>query len=270
MFLPEDIDLGNAQKYTLTIRIKSDGFSFLIQDSTDKDSYTYQETAFTHNESLAANVQKVVFDLNFLTDSFKNVNVIVVTSAYEQIPSKYFDSKALSHFYNFSHNKESEHVLAHEHLTDEFKSIFDINNEMYLFLKRSLCSPSFYLHSGILIDYIQKRIIEAGQNSMFINFHGDFADIICFNKNKNFLYAQSYIKEEESNIVYYALNMWEKLGLDQHSDCIYIYGALPEMETASLLRKYIENVKNIGLKGQNSDSEGESISIPLDVLILSE
>lgn len=270
MFLPEDIDLGNAQKYILTVRIKSDGFSFLIQDSSDKDTYTYQETAFVLDESLVNNVQKIIFDLNFLTDSFQQVNVIIVSSTYEQIPKLFFDPKNSKQFFNFTHSIEGGHVLTHQHTSTEFKSLFNINSDLYSFLKRNLTDPVFYLHCGLLTDYFQKNIAEENKRAAFVHLHDNVADIICFDKNRQFLCAQSYMKEEEENIAYYALNLWEKLGFDQYTDHLYIYGNSPEKEINTLLGKYIKEVRNIELTNRGTDMEGREYSIPLDVLILSE
>jgi len=270
MFLPENIDLGNAQKYTLTIRIKTDGFSFLIQDCQNKDCYTYQETDFSNEISLLNNIQKIIFDLNFLTENFKQVNVITVSSGYEQIPNVFFDKKLYSGFYNFTHHNKAKHILACEQALPECKSLFDIDSETYLFLTRSLYNPLFFHYSSLLIDYFSQKNIQEKKNSVFINFHDCFADIICFDKNRRFIYAQSYVKDDEKNLAYYVLNLWEKFGFDQRSDNLFIYGYSPEKEIEKLLRKYVKEVMDIGLIDQITDFGGKAQSIPLDVLTLSK
>lgn len=268
MFLPDHIDLGNAQKYNLTLRINSDGFSFLIQDIQRKESYAYQETTFQENSSLLNNIQRIIFDLNFLTDNFNRVNVVIVSSNYELIPNSFFDEKSFANFYKFTHNSNIEHVLASEQPLPECHSIFGLDDEVYLFLMRSLYAPVFYHHSSLLIDYFSSKINEDKKNSMFVNFHNNIADLICFNHSGVILHSHTFINENEADLSYYILNIWEKCKFDQLSDFLLIYGYPPGNEIEATLGKYVKEVKNIGLIDQLTDFGEKAQSVPLDVLNL--
>lgn len=268
MFLPDYIDLGNVQKYSLTIRVKSDGFSFLIQDIHKRDIYTYQETTFQENSSLLNNIQRIIFDLNFLTDNFSRVIVVVVSSNYELIPNLFFDEKSFANFYKFTHNSKTEHVLVSEQPLPECHSVFGLDNEVYLFLMRSLYAPVFYHHSSLLIDYFSSKINEDKKNSMFVNFHNDITDLICFNHSSVILHSHTFINENEADLSYYILNIWEKCKFDQLSDLLLIYGYPPGNGVETTLGKYIKEVKNIGLIDQLTDFGEKAQSVPLDVLNL--
>jgi len=270
MFLPENIDLGNVQKYTLTIRIKADGFSFLIQDNQDSKVYTYQETAFTNDNSLLNNIQRIIFDLNFLTDNFSRVNVVIVSPQYEMIPNVFFDKKDYAGFYNFTHNdKATDNVLASEQALPECRAVFGFDNEIYLFLMRSLYAPYFYHHSSLLVDYFSSKTNDEKRNSLFVNLHGKFTDVVCFNSNGVFIHSMTYTDEGDADLSYYILNVWEKCKFDQRSDLLYIYGY--PMDGSSMeptLRKYIQEVKNVGLIDQLTDFGEKAQTVPLDVLNL--
>ena len=58
MFLPENIDLAQSEKYTLSIRLMPDGFSFCIFSPADKSVFHYQEKTFSKNLSLIENIEK--------------------------------------------------------------------------------------------------------------------------------------------------------------------------------------------------------------------
>lgn len=270
MFLPENIDLGNALKYTLTIRLKPDGFSFLIQDNQDKDIFTYQETAFSSDSSLLNDIQRIIFDLNFLTDNFARVNVVVVSPDYEMIPNTFFDKKDYAGFYKFTHsNKSSEHILISEQALPECVSVFGFDNEIYLFLMRSLYAPYFYHHSSLLTDYFSSKLNDDKKNSLFVNLHGRFADVICFKANGTFIHAMTYEDDNDKDLSYYILNVWEKCNFDQFSDYLYIYGYPMENNLEPILRKYVKEVRNVGLTDLLTDFGEKAQTVPLDILNLS-
>ena len=78
MFLPENIDLAQSEKYNLSIRLTPDGFSFCISSPTDKSIFHYQETVFSKNLSLIENIKKTFFEVNFFSQPFQQTQVTVV------------------------------------------------------------------------------------------------------------------------------------------------------------------------------------------------
>lgn len=268
MFLPENIDLANAEKYILTIRISPDAFSVMIQDSTRYENYTYQHTTFSGEIPLIDSVQRIVFDNNFLTDNFKQVNVVFVSANYMLIPAEFHNPLSVESIYNFTRSNSATHVVESKQNVADCKCIFEVNDDVYLFLVRSLSSPHFYHHSSLVLTYLQARSDFQKCNSLYVNFHANFADIVSFDKKSNLIQMRSYFNEEDINIAYYALSMWEKYKLDQYSDSLYIYGPPPENDIISDIKRYVKEVNNIGLIDQINDFGERAENIPLDILIL--
>ena len=63
---------------------------FSISDPETKENYCLRETSFSMSDNLLANIQRIIFDFNFLTQEFKQTNVIFVSSSYDLIPARYF------------------------------------------------------------------------------------------------------------------------------------------------------------------------------------
>ena len=267
MFLPENIDLSKAERYTLTIRIKSDGFSFLIQDVEDIDSFTYQETAFSNDVPLVKNIQRIIFDLNFLTDNFRKVNVISVSPKYEIVPAQFYESKNSRDLYNFTHTNKQAQIQTCAKKQTGLETIFEMEDEIYSFLIRSLFNPLFYHHSSLGASFYAKKMQgEKEKNALFLNFHDQYVDLVCFDSNRQIMHMQTYLKEHEKNLVYFILNIWEKCKFDQQSDFMFIYGQPAGNNIENLLREYIRNIKNEDLSNFGEKAK----TIPLDVLILQE
>lgn len=270
MFLPENIDLANASKYILTIRISPDTFSFLVQDSEIYSNYTYQQTSFSGGMSLLDNIQRIIFDNNFLTDAFLQINVVIASSNYSIIPNEFYNSKTSKDLYKFTHLDKNEQLLKCEQHQSGFVTLFGLNNDVYSFLVRSLCSPRFYHHSSLVSSYFQSKAPIAGCKSLFINLHSKFSDIICFDEQQNLLQSLCYNNEDERNIAYYALNVWEKYNFDQQTDALFVYGIPLNADMISNIERFVQDVEASGFENQITDFDERAKTVPLDILILSK
>ncbi|NDW18021.1 DUF3822 family protein [Dysgonomonas sp. 216] len=268
MFLPDNIDLRTPEKYVLNIRVKANGFSFSIHEPGVDDGYCYLETSFAKETSLSNNIQRIIFDHNFLTSNFKQTNVIFVSQRYELIPIPFYEKSKVVDMYNFTHHKDVMHILTNEKPVQNNQLVFDIEEPVYLFLYRSLSAPVFYHHSALLMNYFDgKKAKDAG--NMFICFHGDFTDIVCFSKKGGILLGHTYKAETEQDLIYYILNIWKNCGFDQLRDKLFIYGYTSNNEIRNVLREYVDDVNDVGNFEQISEFGQRSIDAPLDIAILS-
>lgn len=244
MYLPETIDLGQSEKYVLSIRLASNGFMFSISEPGIGGSYCFRETTFRDSDDLKSNVQRIVFELSFLTQEFKQTNVIIASNKYDLIPELYYDKKQKEILYNTTHVDKSYCVLTSHIASQEIYNLFDIEDSVYEFLSRSLWNPQFYHHSGLLIDMFEKKT-KASETKlkMFLNFHDSFMDVLCFSGSK-LLYCQTYENEAPTNQLYYILKIWEKTGFDQLKDYIYLIGKSDDL-IINRLQEYIKNVEQM-------------------------
>lgn len=268
MQLPENIDINNAGQYNLYIRVQPNALLFITQEINNRDKFTISEVKLSKDKTLLVDFKQIIYDYPVLAENFNQVNIVFVTSDYQLIPNIYYDKKSVKDIYHFTHSNKSTHVITCEQDLSECKTIFGINEEIYLYLKRSLYDPSFFHHSSLVSDYFKIKIKGKKQNSMFINYHNNLLDVICFDKNERIVYSHTYKNEQEENLLYYTLSVWEKCGFDQYKDLLFIYGYAPSNGLEQLLKKYIENVSNIGLFDPITDFGEKAQTIPLDILNL--
>src|SRR5690554_6738309 len=104
MFLPENIDLAHSEKYSLSIRLTPNGFSFYFQSSDDPNVFHFQKTDLSNKLSYSDNIKKLIFDLGFFTHSFKKTTVIIVSPNYTLVPRQLFEAKKIKDFMIFIFN----------------------------------------------------------------------------------------------------------------------------------------------------------------------
>lgn len=266
MFLPASIDLGKSEKYILSIRIKTDGLMFSIHEPESKN-YCLRETTFSPGFTMLENVQRIIFDLNFLTQQFLKTNVVIVSSGYNIIPNNYYDPKEKEKLYNMVHHEKADHVLSCINEDQQITTLFKIESGIYEFLSRSLCAPQFYNHTSLIIDLFQNKGKVDIFSKMYIYFHGNMLDILCF-KHSKLIHSITHEDETANNQAYFILKLWEKCGFDQLKDQVLIIG-VPENDTITILRKYIKIIDTVNTPSEVYLWHEDAQKAPLDLLALS-
>lgn len=272
MFLPDNIDFAQSEKYLLSVRIKPDGWSFSIHEPEIGGEYCYREASFSKDSDILSNMQRMIFDFNFLSQPFKQTNVVFVSPDYEVVPQYLFEKKKKIELYNISHYKKADRVLSGQDKIQNNLLLYSVDNEIYQFLSRSLYNPQFWHHANLLLGYAdRKNRITAKSAKMYLNFHDRYLDIICFDSQSKFIHAVSYYNEPVQNIVYHILNLWDKCNFDQNKDYIYIIESQSQtaVEVSALLRDYIKCIESLGLPSEVEFLGEDGRKTPLDLLILS-
>lgn len=271
MFLPNNIDLGKSEKYILTIRITPNGLAFSIHEPCMGGNYCYRETAFSNESDRLSNIQRIIFDYNFLTHVFKQTNVVFVSKEYDIVPQYLFEKNKKEALYNFTHHKQVEQVLICSDPIQKNSVLFNADKEIYKFLMRSLYNPTFFHHSNLLMRYVEGKNRMTGKHSkMYLHFHNEFVDLFCYDDESDLLHAITYENESKHNLIYFILNMWDKCKFDQNLDYLYILEdfAGSDKQVVPFLRDYIKQIETLGIPSEAEFMGEDARQTPLDLLIL--
>lgn len=274
MFLPENIDLANSEKYNLSIRLAPNGFSFCIYTYTDTPVFFFQETSLGNKLSYVESIKKIVFDLGFFSNSFNKSSVIVVSPYYTLIPDKFFDSKNIKVIFDFNFHNQAGVVLSEKSLDGEFHVLFNMNEELHSFLSRHLFNPTIHHHSTSLIqsfinlkfDLLNDITDNSNKKDCFLDFNNDYITVVCLSDNQ-LLTANTFAETNFNNISYYVMGIWEKLGFDQNTDNLYISGKSDtKVCVVNELRNLIRNIEYIELKPGITLTDEQIANVPTDLI----
>ncbi|NDW09150.1 DUF3822 family protein [Dysgonomonas sp. 520] len=270
MDFPDNIDLTHPGKYILSIRIKRDGLSFIIFEPGVGSSYNYKEFPFSKDADLTASVQQIIFDNNYLTYMYKQVNVVYVTPLYDLVPEYLYEKNRKKELFDFVHYGNEGKVLTDEKTIDNNFLLYSFDEDVHKFMARSLFNPRFFHYTGILIPYFRdKARVVNSVSQIYINFCGGMTDVFCFS-NSRLKHAVTYTDTNASDAVYYILNMWEKCGFDQLEDFLFLIGSSTDkFRIAADLTKYVKNVSMLGIPSEVQFLAEEARNTPLDLLLLS-
>lgn len=267
MFLPENIDLAQSEKYNLSIRHTSNGFSFCIYSPSDKSVFHYQTPRISKNLSLLENIKKTFFEVNFFTQPFRKTSVINVSPHYTTIPDAYFDKKRAQNIFEFNIHKKAGKVLSNQLTHPQCHLVHDMDDDVYSFFVRTLCNPSFEHFAIHLIPFFSKYGSNSDSKRCFVDFHDEFISIWAFEK-ENLLSANTFPNNDPFDALYYIVHIAEKLSFNQNTDQLFLSGNLSDNEeTVDTLRSLIKNTHKPEINPQIMMAENMKNETPTDILI---
>jgi|GEM_PF-2036965 len=273
MQLPDYINIEQPEDYTLLIRIRPGVVAICVYKPHSGGNFYYEEVGLSSGNDISAEIQQLVLDSDFLTLPYGRVNVIYVSRDYDLIPSYIIQKDKKDILYNFTHSKHADQILYSEDIIQQIATAYNTDGELYQFLSRNLNNPVFFHHSNLLMLYLEQRNKEIRDRAkMYIHFHNQYMDIFCYDKSSQILHAVTHEGENDKNLVYHTLNMWDKSGFDQNEDSLFILSSSAEINlyVPSMLSEYIKNIKQIRISGESSPLHNNTNKeLPLDMIIVS-
>jgi hypothetical protein len=240
------IDLNKSKQLILSIRLRTDGFSFTIYHPFDE-----QITASVYKEvklslTFIANLKQAFSELDFLTRPYKQVHIIAESTRFTALPLNLFDEKQTEFVFGYNHLKRENETILHNVLQKHNMAlIFGMDENIYQFLTKQYSHQAgFYSQITPLIDYFstigeEKNILS---KKMYIYLHEKRIDVCCFGR-KRIIYLNSFECKHTEDCLYYTLHLWKQIDLNQRTDNLYLAGTMPDKKKLIReLKRYILNV----------------------------
>ena len=268
MFLPENIDLAHSEKYNLSIRLASNGFSFCIYCPSDPAVFHFQETSLGNKLSHVESVKKLIFDFGFFSQVFKETVVTIVSPHYTLVPDVFFEKKRAKDLFEFNFHEVGTTVLTNQLEELDCHILFNIDKTLHSFLSRHLWSPRFRHPITSLLAFFHRYEANSGKKRCFVDFHhhDKSISVICFSAENKLLSANTFPTATAHDVSYFVASVWEKGGFDQMEDGLYFSGNV-EWYESGILKKLIKNVQVIELKSKVLLDVKQKEAMPTDVLI---
>ncbi|NLY25771.1 MAG: DUF3822 family protein [Bacteroidales bacterium] len=266
MFLPENIDLAHSEEYNLSIRLTPDGFSFSIHSPADPSVFHFQGTSIGNKLTYIDHIKKLIFDLGFFSQPFRESSVTLVSPYYTLVPAVYHDKGEMKKLFRFNFHEEEGIVLSDASPDGAYHVVFNLDEEVHSFLSRNLWNSSFHHHTTSLLQLFEGFSKEEGHKSSFIDFHDTSMTIICFS-GEQLLSANTFPVMNAHDTTYFIASVWEKLAFDQRSDRLYLSGNVDSQKAVTdILKKLIRHVENVALKPAVQLTDEERRTLPTDII----
>jgi hypothetical protein len=269
--IPENIDLSQAERYVLAIRIHPDEYSFSIYNQDDSDAYFYYPLKNNKTVSALRFFQDIYFDeaSEIFTLPYRKIYIINYTPVFTYIPSLIFNDKDKSTYLDFLFLENAGKLLYHQLQAPEITILHTLPEDVYEFVQRSFIDANIIHHTAPVIAYIQTRSEIINRNKIVVNLQDTGLDVFCFSR-ETFLLGNHFQCSSLMDAVYYILFLWKQLKLDQLNDYVYIAGDSESKEgLMGKLRTYIRNVIPVPVASGDPGESSANRIIPFEMNCLS-
>ena len=231
----------------LSIRLRTDGFSLLLEDANYKPVILNN---FSNDPylSLAGHLQACEDWLNkhTLLDEFEGETTIVVeTQAATIIPKKLFSKDHKAYYLEQTNTISSSETILHRKIKNRpFVLVFAVNKLIREFLhkfnsKVRIMHPAECLLSAA--DQIDASIHQRG--FVLIETQVSMLEILVI-RNDELVISNRHKLKSKDEIVYHTINTMKQFELDRKLVPVYVTGRYtPDHETIQLLGKYIKKIE---------------------------
>ena len=243
--IDESFDLKRASDYHLSIQVGLDGFSFCTLDIHRKRYIVFRHIPIIAGKSqfLTRKVESIFDQVEELNSCYHSVSVNYSTNEATLIPKEYSTSVHLSKIEEFTfeigRNEEARADMIHGM---NYMIGYSYPKDLVSFLNRKYTDFEFRHQSVPILSSLQNQRNEK-KNTILIDFETKYFRIIVLQGTQISLYNSFYFKNE-SDFLYYILNVCHTLHIDPELDEILISGLVADdSEYVRQLKKYLGNIQ---------------------------
>lgn len=237
-------DLKHTSEYHLSIQLGLDGFSFCILDIHRSNYIVFRHIPLIVGKPqfLAKKIEAIFDQEEKLNASYKSVSINYSAIHATLFPNDFSEVPDL-----FKTLAQSGDTFRNEDIRKEklpissFDLVYGVPHELSTFFNSKYAEYTFRHKSSPTLSAFWAQRNEK-KNSMLINFEKKYMRIVAVKGSEIILYNSFYFKNE-SDFLYYTLNIWHTLRFDAERDEIIFAGFVAdESSYIKQIKKYISNV----------------------------
>ncbi len=231
-------EITHNNNYSLSIRFQSDGFSFYVYDKSEK----LLSKKEIKNPVLLATEKAIYQTVTNEPESrlvFRDTQLVCESEPYTLIPTEFFTEETAADFLYFEQEQEKNEKIIFHHLEYPKSTLISAIPLHFFNAMQKLYPGVGIMHH--LVEFLSEKLKNYEKDSLHVLVRNKTIDIVVF-KNNNIELINSFSYSTPEDFVYFTLNVFEKLSLDNETLQTRIYNLGQKEETKELLKKYINRL----------------------------
>lgn len=246
--ITDKIDFNKSEQYILSIRLSTDGFSFSIYNPI-RDSFVLTHHKEVEAElSFTANLKQTFKELDFLSYTYKQVDISLVTKRFTLVPAELFteEQKDICFYYNFP-PKENEVVLFDPLPKNGAVVLYAADKSLYALLGERYSNVRLHASVTPLAEHFAVKSRLGSDKKMYVYLRKGFIELYVYERG-HLMLLNTYECNHTSDRAYYLLYTWKQLGLDQQKDELCISGGGDERgELMEELKRFVRHISTFNV-----------------------
>lgn len=224
-------------KYTLSIRVSSDGFFLSISDNAGtvlvSKNVPVQLFALTAGEI----VSLFQHESPILDADYNDVRIMVETGQYVFVPEALFVPQETDTYFNFQFAEDKNNVVIFNRVEEwGVVNVFSLPVALNEALNE-LFPDEVAVHQ---MTYILTAKIRSNEDSLYVWIRPEAFDVVVL-KDKKLLLMNGYQYNTPEDVAYYVLSIFEQLDLNIENTMVRLYQREKISQYHSLISQYIKN-----------------------------
>lgn len=244
----DKVDFNRSEQYILSIRLSTDGFSFSIYNPIRDCSVLTHERDIEAERSIVANMKQAFKELDFLSYTYKQVRVALVSKRFTLVPSELFteDQAEACFYYNFS-PKENESILYDTLSRNGAVVLYAIDKSLY----NLLCDryPQLQFRSSItpMAEHFAVKSRLGSDKKMYVYVRKAYMEVYMYECG-HLMLLNAYDCRNDSDRAYYILYAWKQLEMNQLTDELHLMGEDGSTEKlVEEMRRFVQHISTLSL-----------------------
>lgn len=262
------LDFSKSDQYSLTIRLSSDGFSFYIVDPFGGGNAVFHTFVFTRLKSRLSQIEEWIYAHEQLLLPYRRTDFVVVSPQFTMVPNELYREEKKSDLLNFVCRNPEDKLLTNRLQRIPTTNLFSVDEAIYSFLMRSFAVNNVWHYATPIAEYFTERSRFGNYSKLYLHIEPGRVDFFCFERSR--LKLQNTLAFNElKDAAYFTLHTWEKAGLHQTDDELYLCGnAELRNEISPLLKKYIQRVSPLNPPTDWYVASSGNEALPLDLMTI--
>ena len=261
-------DFTKSEKYILSIRLSTDGFSFSVFNPEGEKDFIITPYSINKNYSMTANVKELFASDDTFKQRYKQVNVLIDTPRFMTLPLEMFDDEQIETlFYSTFTKQDNEIVLCNVLAKNDVVVLFGMDKHTHQLINEHYPLAAYYATSSPLTDYFLNKGRNSTNKRLYAYTHQQVLDICCLDNGRLQL-TNSFSTPTQADAIYYLLYIWKQMNMNaEEKDELFLAGRQNESLLAEL-KKFIRNVNPIYPKAAFNRSPFAHENVPFDLQTL--
>ncbi len=265
--MPETGNNTILRKPRLTIRIGQHTLSFSAIDNSRPNSIIFEPYTVRSGISMAANLREAFKEIDLLRNGWQRAQVLIDSPVLMIPVDEYRESTKDVLFRHAITGKENEEVISNVLPALNAVAVYSINKDLKLVIDDHFSDVRFSHVCTSVWNHLYRRSFTGIRKKLYAYFHDKKLDVFSFSQNR-FKFTNSFDTNLEPDSVYFILNVWKVMAMDNKRDELHIAGDIPEKDTMMQeLKSFIQNVYAVNPRAEFNRSPITGIkNLPYDLM----
>ncbi|MCD4794483.1 MAG: DUF3822 family protein [Bacteroidales bacterium] len=254
----EGFSKSKTSSYILSLQLDEKGYSYTIIDTVGKIYAAVNHHNFDKklaDKSISEKAESMIKEDLFLSKNYKAVYFSLITHKSTLVPNELFNRNNIKQYFTFNHYLD-EYEELHFNFIEQINAynIFAVPSDLTTLLVNKFPEIIFVHQNNTIISDIVERAKKKKYKMplISINVNQNLFDIAIY-KDDKFVLLNSYLFNDENDLVYYVMNTLTQFGIKPAKSYINLSGFVEKnTKFYKLIREFFPNINLLKLESEIS------------------